>query len=85
MTEELGLDFRQQQDHSLFFKTFLLALGPPSPLLKLWVPAALYPGTKQLRREADPRLQSRMEVNKFILPHAWMACRVTTFLPLFRY
>ena len=36
MTGELGFDFRQEQKSSLFFKISRLALGPPSPFLKLY-------------------------------------------------
>jgi len=67
------------------FQNFRTRSGATQPLLKLWVPAGLYPRTKQLWREVDPSPQPRMEVNNFISPHACMACRVTTFLPLFRY
>jgi hypothetical protein len=31
MTEELGIDFRQEQESSLFFKTSRLSLGPTTP------------------------------------------------------
>jgi hypothetical protein len=36
MTEELKIDFRQEQESSLFFKTSILFLGPTTPSTNCW-------------------------------------------------